>query len=120
MKLALFGTAAAVALVVGAGSASAQQPVYVVPAAPQPIVVPPPASPGITIGGSIGGRGFSVGGVYSSAPAVVAAPAPVVVAAPPPAVVVAPVVRVGYPYYYGRPYYGYGRPYYAAPHHHHW
>ena len=37
----------------------------------------------------------------------------------PPAVVVAPVVRVGYPHYYGRPYYGYGRPYYAPPHHHH-
>lgn len=108
MKLALFGSAVAAALVFGTGTASAQ-PVIV---RPGPVVVAPaypayPAyPPGVTIGGAFTTRGgLTLGGGYSTGPAVIAGPTYLPVAPS-----------------YGYGYYPYGRPYYGSPygyHHHH-
>jgi hypothetical protein len=103
MKFSLIAASAAAALAIGSQTALAQ-----------PIVVQP--SGGLTIGGTIYGRGIALGGAYSTGPVVgpvVAAPR---IYAGPVVVPVAPVVPV-LPYGYG-----YARPYYPpyGYHHHHY
>jgi len=104
MKFSLIAASAAAALAFGSQTASAQA-----------VVVQPGG--GLTIGGTIYGRGIAVGGAYSTGPVVgpvVAAPriyaGPVVVPVAP----VAPVVPVvPFRYGYARPYYPpYGYHYY--------
>jgi hypothetical protein len=89
MTRVLFAMATVALFAAGIGTASAQT--VVVPVSPQP-VAPTYAQP--VVGGTIvTSPGVVVTGVIAP-PTIVVSPA-------------LPIVRVGYPYYYGRPYYGY-------------
>jgi hypothetical protein len=105
MKFGLFGLAAAAALAVSAGSASAQTVVVPAPYA-GPAVVTPAYGPGLTFSGTIVRPGFSVGGVYSTGGVVGVAPA------------YSPWWYPGG--YYARPYYPYHHHHYYPYHHHHY
>ena len=92
MKRVLFAVATVGILAFGCGTASAQAPGY--PTYPTPVPVAP------VVG---------VSGTLVTPTVIVAAPAPTVVL---PAAY--PVIRVGYPWYYGRGYY------YGGHYHRHW